>query len=29
MGTCTLEILASEKIKNALLEMLEKVADSD
>jgi len=29
MGTCTLEILASEKIKKALLEMLEKVAVSD
>ncbi len=26
MGTCTLEILASEKIKKALLKMLEKVA---
>ena len=26
MGTCTLEILASEKIKKALLNMLEKVA---
>jgi hypothetical protein len=29
MGTCTLEILASEKIKKSLLKMLEKVADSD
>ncbi len=29
MGTCTLEILASEKIKKTLLKMLEKVADSD
>ena len=29
MGTCTLEILASEKIKKSLLGMLKKVADSD
>jgi len=29
MGTCTLEILASEKIKKSLMVMLEKVADSD
>jgi neutral ceramidase len=29
MGTCTLEILASEKIKKTLLQMLEKIADSD
>ena len=29
MGTCTLEIMASEKIKKSLLEMLEKVAVDD
>ena len=29
MGTCTLEIMASEKIKKSLLQMLEKVAVGD
>ena len=29
MGTCTLEIMASNKIRKALMEMLEKVANSD